>query len=244
MDLRDLPPIDRDEMVGLATTEYERLVALLRTLAPDDWGRPTPCEGWTVQDIVAHLVGAAEANASVPETLRQLIRGSRPARRNGRPVVDGVNDVQIADRRHLTPEQLVDRLEAVAPRAIQGRRRTPRPLRRVPVPSPVDGKLTLGHLVDVVYTRDQWMHRVDLARATDRELTLTPDHDARIVADVAAEWARCHGEPVTLELTGPAGGHLVAGTGGPRLTLDAVDFCLAVSGRTTGEGLLAVPVVF
>jgi uncharacterized protein (TIGR03083 family) len=244
MDLRDLSPIDGDEMVGLATTEYERLVALLRTLPPDDWGRPTPCEGWTVQDIVAHLVGAAEANASVPENLRQLVRGARPARRKGRPVVDGVNDVQIADRRHLTPEQLVDRLEAVAARAIRGRRRTPGPLRRFAVPSPVDGKLTLGHLVDVVYTRDQWMHRVDLSRATDRELTLTPDHDARIVADVAAEWARHHGEPVALELTGPAGGSYRAGSGGPRLRLDAVDFCLAVSGRTTGEGLLAVAVVF
>jgi len=37
-------------------------------------------------------------------------------------------------------------------------------------------------------------------------MVLTPDHDARIVADVVAEWAGRHGRPFTLHLTGPAGG--------------------------------------
>jgi uncharacterized protein (TIGR03083 family) len=244
MDVRDLRPIDRDEMVGLATTEYDRLLALFRGLGPDDWRRPTACEGWTVQDIVAHLVGTAEANASQLENLRQLVRGSVLARRTGRAPVDGINDVQIADRRQLTSDELIARLDQVADRAVRGRRRTPGPLRPLRIPGPDGGTLTLGHLVDIVYTRDQWMHRVDLAAATGCELVLTADHDGRIVADVAREWAEAHGEPVELELTGPAGGTYHQGAGGPRVTIDAVDFCVAVSGRQAGEGLLAVPVIF
>ena len=43
---------------------------------------------------------------------------------------------------------------------------------------------------------------------------LTADHDGVIVADVVAEWARRHGQPYQLKLTGPAGGSWTSGTGG------------------------------
>jgi uncharacterized protein (TIGR03083 family) len=244
MDITEVRPIDRDEMVGLATTEYERLLALFRALEPADWDRPTVCDGWTVKDMVAHLLGAAEANASLVENARQVVRGRGRVRDDGRPLVDGINDVQVDDRRHLSPAELVERLAAVAPRAVRGRRRTPPPLRRVPVPGPLGDPITLGFLVDVAYTRDQWMHRVDVSRATDRELVLTGAHDGRIVADIVRDWSAAHGEAFELELTGPAGGHYHQGTGGPELTVDAVGFCLAVSGRSEAAGLLGVPVVF
>jgi uncharacterized protein (TIGR03083 family) len=244
MDITEVRPIDRDEMVGLATTEYERLLTLFRELEPAEWDRPTVCDGWSVKDMVAHLLGAAEANASLVENARQVLRGRGRVRDDGRPLVDGINDVQVDDRRHLSPAELVERLAAVAPRAVRGRRRTPPPLRRVPVPGPLGDPITLGFLVDVAYTRDQWMHRVDVSRATDRELVLTGAHDGRIVADIVRDWAAAHGEAFELELTGPAGGHYHQGTGGPELTVDAVELCLAVSGRSEAAGLLGVPVVF
>jgi uncharacterized protein (TIGR03083 family) len=244
MDITEVRPIDRDEMVGLATTEYERLLTLFRELEPAEWDRPTVCDGWSVKDMVAHLLGAAEANASLVENARQVLRGRGRVRDDGRPLVDGINDVQVDDRRHLSPAELVEQLAAVAPRAVRGRRRTPPPLRRVPVPGPLGDPITLGFLVDVAYTRDQWMHRVDVSRATDRELVLTGAHDGRIVADIVRDWAAAHGEAFELELTGPAGGHYHQGTGGPELTVDAVELCLAVSGRSEAAGLLGVPVVF
>lgn len=244
MDVRDLRPIDRHEMVGLATTEYERLVGLLAALDPADWGRPTACPGWTVKDMVAHLLGAAEGNASVVENVRQVRRGRRRVRDDGRPLVDGINDVQIDQRRHLAPEQLLERLQAVAPRAVRGRHRTPAPLRRTRVPGPLGDSISLGFLVDIVYTRDQWMHRIDIALATDRRLELTPAHDGRIVADIVRDWAAAHGQPFRLTLGGPAGGHYHQGDGGPSYEDDAVAFCLAVSGRSPTEGLLATLVVF
>jgi uncharacterized protein (TIGR03083 family) len=244
VDVRAIPPIDRDEMVGLATTEYRRLVPLLRSLRPDEWQLPTDCEGWDVRAMVGHLLGAAEGNASVLETLRQVVRGRRWARAAERPLVDGINEVQIADRRDLSPAEVVDRLEGVADRAVRARHRTPRLVRRAKVENPLGGTLTMQQLVDVIYTRDEWLHRVDIARATDRPIELTHDHDGRIVADLVRDWAMAHGEPVTLELTGPAGGTYRQGTGGPRLTVDAVDFALTTSGRAHAEGLLAVPVLF
>ncbi len=88
------------------------------------------------------------------------------------------------------------------------------------------------------------MHRVDTARATGREMALTPEHDGRIIADVVAEWARRHGEPFHLVLTGPAGGEYVVGEDGERLTIDAVEFCRTLSGRAAGTGLLTQEVPF
>lgn len=74
---------------------------------------------------------------------------------------------------------------------------------------------------------------------------LTPEHDGRLVADVVGEWARRHGRPFTLRLTGPAGGHFAAGGGGDEtVELDAVEFCRILSGRAPGVGLLARPVRF
>ena len=52
-------------------------------------------------------------------------------------------------------------------------------------------------------------------------------------------------EIVELVLTGAAGGHYVAGDGErERIELDAVEFCLVVSRRADGEGVLAQAVPF
>jgi hypothetical protein len=102
----------------------------------------------------------------------------------------------------------------------------------------------LGYLVDIILTRDTWMHRTDVATATGRPLELTREHDGRIVADVVAEWVRRHGQPCTLHLTGPAGGTFVHGDGSEELTVDAIEFCRILSGRDEGSGLLAQDVPF
>jgi hypothetical protein len=98
--------------------------------------------------------------------------------------------------------------------------------------------------MDVIYTRDTWMHRGDVSRAIGRDVELTPERDGRIVADVVAEWARRHGQPFTLTLTGPAGGSYAAGDGDEHIQLDAVEFCRVVSGRAQGTGLLTTAVPF
>jgi hypothetical protein len=102
-------------------------------------------------------------------------------------------------------------------------------------------------VLDIILTRDTWMHRVDIARATERPLELTAEHDGKIVADVVREWADRHGRPFQMRLTGPAGGVYVgAGSAdsAERVELDAVDFCRIVSGRAPGQGLLRQRVPF
>jgi hypothetical protein len=97
-----------------------------------------------------------------------------------------------------------------------------------------------------IYTRDAWMHRVDLARATGAELELTGEHDGALIEDLVAEWAAAHGAAFALELGGLAGGRWSRGSVGAADTirLDAVEFARTLSGRVPGEGLLARRVPF
>lgn len=231
------------EWMEAAEQEYTRLLAQLRGLGRQDWERPTDCPEWDVRQLVAHLVGAAESTASLRELRRQqkLGRQLRP----DADEVDAMNAVQVQERAQATPGALLAALADVAPRAVRARRRIPAPVRAVRVPfGPPLGVRSVGYLMDRIYTRDAWMHRVDVARATGAPLELTPQHDGRLVDDVVQEWAAAHGRPYALHLTGPAGGAWSSGSGGEQHELDAVEFCRVVSGRAGGRGLLATPVPF
>jgi uncharacterized protein (TIGR03083 family) len=234
--------IEKSEAPALARAEYDRFLELLRSLNDRDWTQPTDCDRWSVRDIAAHVLGWAETL-----TVRQLMRvnrlGKPVARELGGPLLDGMNEVLLRQRAGLSPAELVDRLEQVVPKAVAARSRVPAPLRLMPIATP-EGRINLGYLNDHIFTRDLWIHRVDICRATGREIALTPHHDSRVVADVVADWADRHGRPFTLVLDGAAGSVHRRGSGGEQLRLDAVEFCRIVSGRAEGTGLLATKVLF
>ena len=237
------PAMRHSDWMAASREEYRRIGELLADLRDDDWRQPTDCPEWDVRELVAHLVGNAEMSASMREMRRQqkLGRNLRP----GGSDIDGMTAVQVQERADVPPEQLVHDLADVAARAVRARGRIPAPVRALPIPfGPPLGTKPLGYLMGRIYTRDAWMHRVDLARATGRPAELTVEHDGRLVADVVAEWARAHGQPYRLALTGPAGGTWSAGTGGEEIELDGVEFCRILSGRGPGSGLLTYTVPF
>jgi uncharacterized protein (TIGR03083 family) len=248
-----IPRVTRDGGAErLATAAYDQLLALLDELSAEEWDAPTECPGWTVADMVGHVIGAAKGFASVREQIRQQTWGYRHRREFGGNWVDAINALHVSDYRTLTPARRIAALHAVAAPSVRFRMRIPSALRRISGPVPPGGSTasgmperdTLGHLLDVIITRDVWTHRVDIARATGRDLVLDPDTDGPIVADVVAEWAERHRQPFELALGGPAGGTFAQGDGGQRLQLDAVEFCRVLSGRAEGEGLLGVRVPF
>lgn len=251
------PGIGRPTAMRLAETEYQRVADAVDALQPEDWARPTDCPAWDVRQLVAHVTGMTKFPSTPLEMARQM-RAAMARRQDGQALVDAQTAVQVEQREHLGPDELRAELRRVGPRAAKGRRRTPGFIRRrgLPEPQVVNGvpeTWSIGFLTDVILTRDPWMHRLDLARATGRALVLTADHDGVMVADVVTEWARRHGRPYRLELTGPAGGSWVSGTAGEEsgegIVMDAADFCRVVSGRPGPDhgnptGLLTTQVPF
>jgi uncharacterized protein (TIGR03083 family) len=237
----------------IALAAYDQLFDLLDRLSPPDWTADTECAGWSVKDTVAHLLGAAQANASMRENVRQQLWGIVHRRAYGGNPLDAANALQIRDHAGMSPHDLVRVLRAATPAAVSGRMRLPVVARAITVPlsrggsaaSGMPRSVNVGHLVDVVYSRDVWMHTVDIASAVNQTITFDRPVNRRIVEDVVAEWAGRHGQPIDLILTGPAGGHYrSAGEATTPLERDAVEFCRIVSGRERGEQLLATRVLF
>ncbi|HEX2912847.1 MAG TPA: maleylpyruvate isomerase family mycothiol-dependent enzyme [Chloroflexia bacterium] len=49
---------DRKTLLKHKAAERGELLALCRSLSPEEWERPSLCEGWRVRDIIAHLAGS------------------------------------------------------------------------------------------------------------------------------------------------------------------------------------------
>jgi uncharacterized protein (TIGR03083 family) len=249
-----VPISRRSDASDVALAVYQQLLGLVDQLSPSDWTAETECTGWTVTDMVGHMLGAAQANASMRENIRQQLWGVRHRREYGGNPLDAANALQISDHARLSPESLTNALRTAAPVAVRGRMRLPGIARAITVPLSTSGStasgmprsVNLGYLVDVIYTRDVWMHTVDIARAVNQPINAELPVNGRVVADVVADWARRHGQPVDLVLSGPAGGHYRS-AGGETVTPiehDAIEFCRIVSGREPGDHLLATRVLF
>ncbi len=48
------------DVMALARAEREDLLDLLLTLTPEQWRAPSLCAGWTVRDVVAHVLSYEE----------------------------------------------------------------------------------------------------------------------------------------------------------------------------------------
>ena len=83
--------------IASATRERAELADLLDTLTPEQWQTRTLCDGWSVHDVVAHLISYDELGP------RALIE--RLARSGFNP--DRANALGLADYRRRSPEELV-----------------------------------------------------------------------------------------------------------------------------------------
>jgi uncharacterized protein (TIGR03083 family) len=189
------------------------------------------------------VLGSADAQASFRQFVHELRLGLPLNKKmESHHWVDGMNELQIREREHLSNDELAAELAAVGPKAVEGRWRTPPPMRYLPLPfGPPIGWAPLKYLLDVGFTRDVWAHRIDIHQAIGRPMRLTAEHDGRLVADIVSEWADIHGQPFELVLDGPAGGKFSQGVDGVLVEIDAVDFISTLSGRLTGSGVLSHP---
>jgi uncharacterized protein (TIGR03083 family) len=242
---RAIPPLAHREAMSMAKLELERFLALVTSLSGDDWEKPTACTLWNVRHILAHVTGASAAYAHWSEFKRQgNPKVQRLYRASGLSFLDSMNQIQVDDRASAPPAALIDELRTVGPRALATRARLPALLRALRVPLPaLGGIVPIGYLTDLIYTRDMWMHRLDICRATGREMVMTTEHDGRIVALVMRDLekklaAQLRTTSMVYHLSGRSGGLWQLGakvSPAATIQLDVLDFNLLASGRLPSE---------
>jgi uncharacterized protein (TIGR03083 family) len=235
----------REHAVSVFAAETAAFADLARNLAPDDWTRPTDCQGWTVQHIVGH-VAAQWQNVVSPRTLFRRRRAGR-RRYPNLPTLAAFTQFQVDELGCRPPADLINLLASLGPHAARAAGRIPGPVRRLKLgwvfPEDQLPDPRLGYVIDVIGARDTWMHRVDICEATGRPMELG-SHDRHVVEQVIRDLGKTWtAPPVTLELTGPAGGCWSLGTGRPVgvVRADTVAYMRALSGRADkfspdGEG--------
>jgi len=230
-----LPQTGAGLAVEVARRQGLLLIEEALRLTPDQWATITECPRWTVFDMVAH-VAAATQNAANP--MRWVVDGVVGKLRHPHDAfLDAANEIGIGRRRGLpVPELLTDLrrwIEVPKP---------PRVLRRVPVP--VGGLPRYGdvaYLVDVILARDTWLHRHDIARATNSPIRPDPTSAevvAQVIRDLALGW---DGPDVVVALTGDEGGIWLIGTDpdAPTANLPAVELMRHLSGRDVRQEMWA-----
>lgn len=242
----DVPAQTVDEAGQRARGELDRFLAVVESLEGDDWAQPTDCTEWNVRDILAHAAGAAAGYASWGEWFRQY-PFNRYMRQAAVPV-DGINRRQLEDRVGRSPEDLIAELRAVAPKAIRTRLGLPGILKGIRTDlGPPRGKAPLRYLLEIIYTRDMWMHRHDICQAIGRMFEQTAAHDGRVVALVMRDIDEAlrhslDGRAIRFDLRGAAGGSYLVGPGAEpdaAVEVDVMEFNRLASGRLAADDALA-----
>ncbi len=73
-----------DDQLAPVVRQRRRMEAMLAALTDEEWQAPTRCEGWTVQDVIAHLNGVntfweASVRAGLAGTPTRILVGFDPA---------------------------------------------------------------------------------------------------------------------------------------------------------------------
>jgi uncharacterized protein (TIGR03084 family) len=224
-----------DEIVVALAEQHAELFGLLDDLDEPDWQRPSPCEGWTVLDVVLHLAQTNElavgsARGRFAEALEGLAAGLGP----GRDVDDGAAQMVARDRGGA-PSAVRDRWGTSAEELHQVLS-TANPHDRVRW---VAGELSI-HTLAATRLAETWIHTGDVAEAMGVDLAATDRlrHIARLAwrtLPYAFERAdRALAGPVAFELRGPAGDPWDFAPADTPLTIihgDGVELCLVAARR-------------
>ena len=98
----------------IAAKDRERrtqLLELVHRLSPEDWERPSPLEGWTLKDLLAHLAGGTSKNF---QTILEAVVGRQPVDPSVLADVDAKNRRDVEDRKDKSIGELVSEIQGEA----------------------------------------------------------------------------------------------------------------------------------
>ena len=215
--------LSRTEVVSGTADELAGFEGLMRSVDDAGWRSPTRCEGWSVADVCAHVVGTIADIAA--GRLEELVAPDSPAR-------------QVAERAGRSQHQMADELQAAA--KVTADMAATFDDAAWAGPAPVDLPGTLGTAVEGIWY-DAYVHGDDIRAALGRPSAAGPGLRAAVshLADLLTQrgWG-----PATLALDG-IDAFPVSGGGGRRVTGDPLSFVLAATGRAEAAGLGLDPTV-
>ncbi|MFI8088829.1 maleylpyruvate isomerase family mycothiol-dependent enzyme [Streptomyces sp. NPDC086080] len=144
------------------THSIEAISELVQPLPEADWNRRTPCPGWSVRDVVSHVIGQDSEMYGDPRPIHSLPRDLFHVTNDHQRYME----MQVDVRRHHTAPEMTSELELMIIR----RNRQLRNESRQPgtkVRGPLNTELTLEESMRR-HAFDVWVHEQDLRTALGR----------------------------------------------------------------------------
>ncbi|MEU1954763.1 maleylpyruvate isomerase family mycothiol-dependent enzyme [Nocardia rhamnosiphila] len=203
--------LDRPELTARLSDQFDALAELVAGLGEEQWRTPSPLPGWTVFDVLSHVIGT-----------ESLLLGDRPPARDPQaPDVDvktlphvrneigALNEIWVQRLRPRAGTELLDLY-----REVIGRRRAALAAMddaawSAPSPSPI-GEVPYARFMRVRLF-DCWMHELDIADALGKRVDEGGSRGELAFAEFAPSLPRVvakrgkapTGSLITLALTGP-----------------------------------------
>lgn len=208
--------LSRIEVVDGLADELDRFGALIAPLNAEQWTASTRCEGWSVADVSAHVIG------SMADVVSGQLEGL------GSPEVTAR---EVAERQGRPPAELEAELTQVTKLLIELGGAFDDAAWEAQAPGGYDG--SLGEGVEALWY-DTYLHAEDIRAALGRPSEYGPGLRPA-VHHVAVLLEKRGWGPATLSFDGME--TIVVGGGGKELTGDPMPFVLAATGRGKPEPL-------
>jgi uncharacterized protein (TIGR03083 family) len=214
--------LSREDIGSGIIAELGNFERLVRSLSAEELAMPSRCEGWTVGDVAAHVIG----------TVVDIVEGR----------VDGLGSPEVTkrevdERRGRSGDELAEELAGATKGAGDLLKVFDDAAWEGPSPGGYEGTLRQG--IEAIYY-DTYLHGDDILAAVGRP-SVRGDGLRASVHHVGFELEKRGWGPATLALDDVE--EVEVGGGGEKVTGDALDFVLAATGRG-GASSVAVPSIY
>lgn len=248
------PSMDRNmDLVDALDDVWRSTAGVCEGLSEQEWERPTECPGWTVKDIVSHLIGTELGLMGDPLPDHEV--ASFPHIKN---MLGGVNEIAVDYRRGRSSDEVLREFLDVTERRIKQLRSWG--------PEDFDRETWMptgqARAADFLELRifDSWVHEQDIRTAVGKPGGLSSpagryafDRMVRVMPKLVAKDAGApDGAVVALDVSGPVGGTINVVVEGGRarlepgaspatatLSMDLSTFTRLSCGRWTADAALA-----
>ncbi|WP_328439625.1 maleylpyruvate isomerase family mycothiol-dependent enzyme [Streptomyces sp. NBC_00457] len=144
------------------THSIEAISELVQPLVEGEWNRRTPCPGWSVRDVVSHVIGLDCEMLGDPRPIHTLPRDLFHVTNDHQRYME----MQVDVRRHHTGPEMTSELELVTirrNRQLRNESRDPGTKVRGPLGSEITLEESMRH-----HAFDVWAHEQDLRVALGR----------------------------------------------------------------------------
>ena len=197
---------DRARVIGALIEEWRALDDLLSGLDDAAWSTATPLPGWSVQDVVAHVIGTEAALSGEPAP--EPVPDSEPPA-HVRNDIGALNERWVASLRSSSPAEVLGRFREVTRHRTAVLEAMGDEEFAAPSWTPV-GQATYGRFMEI-RVFDCWLHEQDIrdglglpGHGDGACAELSIDEIVRALGYLVGKRAGApDGSSVTIELTGP-----------------------------------------